>query len=461
MATITDFKNALKLMQDGYGNFINSPDFSIAENMNKWLCVHATNYMPRRDRNGNVYIPTTGMATGYKYARATVHFTLNQIVRSHMGGNWDASPIVVLAPYNDIVAKNENPRMVASEDTFFIPNPDTGLILPETTHIVRPDNGRLFNIGEHVSTYKTDKFTDQEIETILSLVPQYVRQEYERYANAELNEYETKDLLHDDIVKRAYDTAQDKRMFVRGLFEETRMVMLTNFLRVAVVRMAMNKMGYQYVLAHENAFSNAVANTANAHGIRATGDNKGHSGTLERTFEETGLRYLDLIRLWNMGDIGEIYEACVHNYMSPQFIIGDAGVDVYQSYVDDLDKHIKMIRSNVYLTRESNNKHPNDGIGIPESQLQKDLNIADMLERGGIRAYNPYVDITLRRNSARLNQECAKAIEKLKQNPEYPLLYKMLTDLVKSGKMWHKTRGGWQPKIDFNWYGTPNLRAKK
>ena len=183
MAKINDFKDALELMQDGRGYFVNSSDFSVAGNMDKWLCVHATNYMPRRDRNGNVYIPTTGMATGYKYARATVHFTLNQIVSSHMGGNWDASPIVVLAPYNDIVAKNGNPRMVASEDTFFIPNPDTGLILPETTHIIRPDNGRLFNIGEHVSTYKTDKFTDQEIETILSLVPLSSRQEYEKYAN--------------------------------------------------------------------------------------------------------------------------------------------------------------------------------------------------------------------------------------------------------------------------------------
>ncbi len=457
MAKINDFKDALELMQDGRGYFVNSSDFSVAGNMDKWLCVHATNYMPRRDRNGNVYIPTTGMATGYKYARATVHFTLNQIVSSHMGGNWDASPIVVLAPYNDIVAKNGNPRMVASEDTFFIPNPDTGLILPETTHIIRPDNGRLFNIGEHVSTYKTDKFTDQEIETILSLVPLSSRQEYEKYANAELTEYEMENLLRDEYVRRVYNAAQDKRMFIRGLLEESRMVILTNFLREAVVRMAMDKMGYQYVYAHENEFSNTVANNAVAHGISATGDNKGHSGTLEREFEQIGLRYLDLIHLCNTGDIGEIYDACVHKYISPQFIMGDSMVDVYQSYVDDLDKYIKMIRNNVYLAREFNNKYPNDVSGTLESQLQKDLDFADMLERGGIRAYNPYLDITLRRNSARLNQECAKAIEKLKQNPEYSLLRKMLTDLVKNGKMWYKTPGGWEPEIDLDWSITPDL----
>lgn len=442
MATIDDFKNALQWMQNGDRYFINSSNLSIAENMDEWLCVHATNYMPRRDRNGNMYIPTTGMATGYKYARATVHFTLNQIVSSHMGGNWDASPIVVLAPYNDIVDKNGNPQMVASEDTFFIPNPDTGLVLPETTHIVKPDNGRLFSVGEYVSTYKTDKFTDQEIETILSLVPTYTRQEYERYANAELQQYEMEALLRDDIVKRGYDTAQDKRMFIHGLFEETRMIMLTNFLRMAVVRMAMEKMGYQYVYAHENVFSDTFANTAKAHGISATEGNKGHSDTLERTFELTGLDYLDLIHLCNTGDIGEIYDACVSKNVPPQFIIGDAGIDVYQSYVDDVRKYIERIRSNVRIEKQSASHR------IPESQLQNDLNLADMLERGGIRAYNPYLDITLRRNSARLNQEYTKAIEKLRQNPEYTLLYKMLIDLVKNGKRWYKTPIGWVREQD-------------
>ena len=127
--------------------------------------------------------------------------------------------------------------------------------------------------------------------------------------------------------------------------------------------------------------------------------------------------------------------------MPPQFIIGDAGIDVYQSYVDDLRKYIKRIRSSVRIERQFPGR-------ISESQLQDDLNVADMLERGGIRAYNPYLDITLHRNSARLNQEYTKAIEKLRQNPEYTLLYKMLIDLVKNGKRWYKTPIGWEPKRD-------------
>ena len=136
-------------------------------NMSNWLCVHATNYMPQQDAQGNYFIKTTAMATNNEIARATVHVTLNQIVLSHMGGNWDFAPFIILAPYNDVVEMNGNPSMVASEDTYFIPNPDTGLVLPKNTRIIKPDNGALFTIGEHVSTYKTDNYTDQEIQTIL------------------------------------------------------------------------------------------------------------------------------------------------------------------------------------------------------------------------------------------------------------------------------------------------------
>ena len=141
--------------------------------MSNWLCVHATNYMPQQNTTGDYFIQTTAMATNNEIARATIHVTLNQIVYSHMSGNWDSASFVILAPYNDVVEINGKPSMVASEDTYFIPNPDTGLVLPKNACIIKPDNSTLFTIGEHVSTYKTDNYTEQEIQTILSFMPPY------------------------------------------------------------------------------------------------------------------------------------------------------------------------------------------------------------------------------------------------------------------------------------------------
>ena len=133
-----------------------------------WVCVHATEYMPKVNKDGEMYIESTMMATNFEVPRTSVHVTLNHVVKSHSGGDWDGKPIVMLAPYNDLVGKNGNPQQIATEDTFFIPNPDTGLVLPPSTYIVQPgeNNDKLFAIGKNMATYKTDNFTkDEEIGT--------------------------------------------------------------------------------------------------------------------------------------------------------------------------------------------------------------------------------------------------------------------------------------------------------
>ena len=444
------YKDAINKLVDYRGSFYNSITTDMSD-MKNWLCVHATNYMPRRNQDGQLYIPTTGMATGYKYARATVHFTLNQIVSSHMMGNWDAQPVVVLAPYNDVVKKNGDPQMVATEDTFFIPNPDTGLILPEKTHIVRPNNDTLFTIGDKISTYKTDNFTDEDIEMILSFFDPYKREEYEKYEKCDFSEDEIQDLLRweDNRVRQNYEKSKDKRAFLRGLLEETRMVILTKFLREAVVRMTMEKMGYEYVFSHEDTISNMVANVAMAKGIRATGNDKGHSGTLESEWEYIGCYYLDFIHTLETNDIKEIYDYMCDNIKRFSVMFNHKKLDVYQLYTDELNRAIKQLRSDAEFDQERAKQYPDDVYYQQQAAKSKEkLLYADKLEQGGIAAYNANLDIVLQRNAARLNQECDKAIEKLKQNPEYPLLEQMLTDLIKNGKKWHKTPVGWQPEAD-------------
>ena len=439
------YREAINSLVDLRGRFLKSTtDMS---DMKNWVCVHATNYMPRRNKDGQLYIPTTGMATGYKYSRATVHFTLNQIVSSHMGGNWDDQPVVVLVPYNDVVEKNGDPQMVATVDTFFVPNPDTGLILPESAHIVRPNNDTLFTIGDKISTYKTDHFTDEEIEMILSFFGPNERQMYEKYDNCDFTENELQNLLRNERVRKGYEKAKDKRAFLRGLFEETRMVMLTKFLREAVVRMTMEKMGYGYVTSHEDSTAGMVADAALAKGIKATSGKDGHSGTMERVFEQTGCLILDLIHMLETNNIEEIYEYCI-GFRQPRYILLSDSLDTYQLYVDDWFRHqVKAIKEKVKMLKDLAEKNPESLYYQEEVSKTKELlELADKNEKGGIAAYNANLDIVLRRNAARLDQEYEKAMEKFKQNPEYPLLILMLNDFVNNGKKWHKTKGGWQPE---------------
>lgn len=445
MLAIDDYREKMKEFinpDDGLFYNFETPDMSDMEN---WVCVHVTKYKPRRNQKGQLYIPTTGMATGNKYPRATIHFTINQIVASHTGGNWDASPIVVLAPYNDIVKTNGEPRMVASEDTFFIPNPDTGLILPSSAHIVKPNNNTLFSIGDNISTYKTDNFTNKELELILSFMEPGEREEYEQYDNADLKDYELQHILKNERVKQSYEKS-NKHEFLKGLLAEDKRVMLAGFLRDLVVHMAMKKMGYKYVHSHEDEISAKIANAARAKGLIGDSGNKGHSSTIESEFEHLGCRYLDIIELCQTNDIEKIYQSWLLNVPTAKMILSDKPLDMYKLYQERLNEFIGDIRFYVEQEKREAKEYQ---YTLDVNDLQKRLDYADRLEKDGIKAHNPYLDIVVRRNASRLNQNYAKAMEKLKQNPKYPLLKTMLIDFI-CGKDWCKTPGGWKRKSMIN-----------
>ncbi len=445
MSTIEDFETAI---QD-INNPTKQPDMS---NMDNWLCVHATNYMPRSNENGELYIPTTGMATDYKYARATVHFTLNQIVGSHLGGNWDASQFVILIPYKKLVELNGNPEVVASADTYFMPNPDTGMILPKGTRIVCPNNDTLFSIGDEISTYKTSDFTDEEIELILSYFGPSLRYEYTKYKNADFAEYEIRELLEteSDMIRDLYkhaETQQEKSSILRIILEKRKNALLTTHLRKMVVHMTMKKMGYEYVESHEDANSNKVAETARAHGIEGHSGDKVHWETLEYQFEQRGIDWLDIIRLCETNDIEKIYEICCASTTNllVNLILGKEHINVYQSYQDVFKQFIKDIRLRAQIDLRTAQEYPDWDDSFKKKQEAMELSkYADELEQGGIKAYSgPYLDIVLHRNAARLEQDFATALEKLRQNPEYPMLVKMLTDLINDGPKWVKIEDGW------------------
>ena len=84
MAEVQDFVSGIQKLQDFEDNV--QAQVKYMSDMNNWVMVHATKYMPRRLSDGSLAIPTTAMATNYDVPRATVHTTLNHIVDANSGG---------------------------------------------------------------------------------------------------------------------------------------------------------------------------------------------------------------------------------------------------------------------------------------------------------------------------------------------------------------------------------------
>ena len=185
--------------------------------MNNWCVVHVTRYLPFKNIDGSLFIPSTGKATDFRFMRSTVHVTLNHTVQENNGGSWDDTPIVVLAPYTDVVKKNGNPVHVGGLDTFWSVSPDTGLFLPKTAYVVQPDNyGPLYKIGKDGATYKRDNYTEEEIAIIESMLEPEAKEKYMKYKNGDISEQDVEHLGSiDKRVRKMYESAKDKKAFLR------------------------------------------------------------------------------------------------------------------------------------------------------------------------------------------------------------------------------------------------------
>lgn len=383
MGNVKDFRDAITEIESrnqprGFSSWElreqEERELDYVRNMDNWLCVHATRYLPIKSEDGGMYIPTTAMATGFeKYPRCTVHFTLNHVVGSHGYGNWDTVPYVILAPYKSVVELNQNPAEVSATDMYWSVNPDVGLKLPENMYIVKPSNDSLYSIGENGATYKTDNFTDEEIQQIESMMTPYDRREYEKYKNADFADWEIEDILMyaPEIVKKSYNSSKDKKAFLRGMYEESKFEILTKYLRDAVVKLAMNKMGYEYV-PYTDACRRSVevAKVAYESGLRANASNKGHGNSVYHSMEEVysalsarfegGLLSDGLFVLQNTDDLyNEILKFKDASYTIDiiDSIINDKPLDIYKLYVQrfELDKTwLKSIKAKTIAEFDKN-----------------------------------------------------------------------------------------------------------
>lgn len=394
--------------------------YEIMDNPENWVFVHATNYEPKNNEKGEMYIPPTAMVTDLP--RASVHGKLNAVVGANSAGSWDKAPFVVLAPFNDVVRLNGNPQEVSVDDTYFIPDPDTGLVLPKNAYLIKPDPNadKLINFGEGVITYKTDNYTDKEIEEILALSEgdKYL---YEKYMNGDASDFQINHLLgYDKKLMAAYDKSENKKLFLRGLLEEDRFVILNKLLRDVAVKMGLEKMGYHYVYSHEDRISENVANIARENGIRGCSSDKGHSLSLEHLLENSGCDLLDLVNDLKSKDSDEIFKTLT---TSKDKIYKDIALSITEGkpLPDFFTIHQKSV--DTYLTLMS--------IQASHDAKHKDeySACADKIKKGGIKAFNANLYITLHRQSEKMKAQAEQAIGELKKNPEeFAKLQKRLRD---------------------------------
>lgn len=394
--------------------------YEIMDNPENWVFVHATNYEPKNNEKGEMYIPPTAMVTDLP--RASVHGKLNAVVGANSAGSWDKAPFVVLAPFNDVVRLNGNPQEVSVDDTYFIPDPDTGLVLPKNAYLIKPDPNadKLINFGEGVITYKTDNYTDKEIEEILAL-SEGDKCLYEKYMNGDASDFQINHLLgYDKKLMAAYDKSENKKLFLRGLLEEDRFVILNKLLRDVAVKMGLEKMGYHYVYSHEDRISENVANIARKNGIRGCSSDKGHSLSLEHLLENSGCDLLDLVNVLKSKNSDEIFKTLT---TSEDKIYKDIALNITEGkpLPDFFTIHQKSV--DTYLTLMS--------IQASHDAKHKDeySACADKIKKGGIKAFNANLYITLHRQSEKMKAQAEQAIGELKKNPEeFAKLQKRLRD---------------------------------
>lgn len=288
LQAVTLLKQKQEQLQQHDNTFAANTQNNYMSDMKNWLLVHATQHAPKNNK-----LQTTGHATNYAVARATIHFTLNHTVTPNSGGNWNTRPYIVLAPYEDTIKTNNmKPVEVSWHDTFFVPDPEKDLQLPDSARIVRPGDvpeGKLFQINGKDTIYKADDYSDEEIEEILSLMPKNDRIQYEHWftggqAHQEImgTDQETlaMNIISEDYtgrLQKIYDKTKDKQAFLIGLLEESRYEMLTQFVRDIATRATMEHMGYKRT---NQSVAETVQDVAIADNIPSTSTGQsGHSNS--------------------------------------------------------------------------------------------------------------------------------------------------------------------------------------
>ena len=90
--------------------------------LNSLLAIHSTKFPIKFDKDGNVVMYPTG-AYNKQVSRGSIHWTLNQLVRDHLQGNWNPLEQKILAPLSSLIDSSGLPYRADVLDTFFVKGP--------------------------------------------------------------------------------------------------------------------------------------------------------------------------------------------------------------------------------------------------------------------------------------------------------------------------------------------------
>ncbi|MEI6742103.1 MAG: hypothetical protein WCK71_03220 [bacterium] len=159
VASIADHYAKYPLIEDGQEKVLPLAQLSM---------VHTSKFPPLRDESGQVIIKTRFDAQGF--SRASLHFTVNHLVKAHLYGSWDESPFVVVAPLKGMLEQNGKPRALGGIDSWWLRNPGQPVECPGA--IVIAPNARegaplLESLRDEIR-YKTKDYSEQDIEEMLT-----------------------------------------------------------------------------------------------------------------------------------------------------------------------------------------------------------------------------------------------------------------------------------------------------
>jgi hypothetical protein len=240
------------------------------------------------------------------------------------------------------------------------------------------------------------------------MLPPHKRYEYEKLMSADLTQQEIKILLNnDEKLIHAYEKSSDKKEFIRGLLEEDRFIILTQFLRDAVVKLAMKKNNFNYLDYPENA-EQFVQNIAKSKKI----DSLGHSGKPEYIMEcmaqQTFKILNDLEKLET--DVDTIFDHLIHKKSG---VVVDGFAELQY---DLILKNIKY--KNHYI----------NFYNFYEKTLQDKEDEAFYAEHGTIEKYNKNLANAFKKYCENMSNKYEQWFKKMKLSGKYKMLQEKIQD---------------------------------
>lgn len=166
-------------------------------------------------------------------------------------------------------------------------------------------------------------------------------------------------------------------------------------------------MGKKFVSSHEDDVSVKVANIANDMGLKGDGGDKSHSNSLESRLEDEGILLIEFNEKLRDENIDNVYKT-----------LTSGGV--------------------VFPVRKSIMNSIVDGSKLNFDIYSAFAKIAEIYSESSIKDYNPFLDMTIRNHSNKMNENLKLVLNELKGKSWYSELQTRLKEYLNRDNMFVK-----------------------